>query len=80
VKTEILLFAGLRDEFQGSVLTVQVENLDLCVEELNALAREQFPGLENHLYKVAVNQAYVEADFQLLGGEEIAFIPAVSGG
>ena len=80
MELKILLFAGLRDEFQNSVLTLQIDTVGLHVGELDALAKEQFPALESHSYRVAVNQKYVEPDAPLQGGEEIAFIPAVSGG
>lgn len=80
MKLEILLFAGLRDEFQDSILSVQIGAVGLSVGELDVLAKEQFPALTSHSYRVAVNQEYVEMATPLQGGEEIAFIPAVSGG
>ena len=80
MELEILLFAGLRDQFQDSVLTIRISTPCLSVGQLDDLAKEQFPALMSCSYRVAVNQEYVGMDTQLEGGEEIAFIPAVSGG
>jgi molybdopterin converting factor subunit 1 len=43
---------------------------------------EEFPALGGHLDGVgfAVNQEYVKEDFRPRGGDEVAFIPPVSGG
>ena len=42
--------------------------------------REQVPALASGKGLMAVNQEYVGEDFRLRDGDEVAFIPPVSGG
>jgi molybdopterin synthase catalytic subunit len=50
------------------------------VRDLVALMAERLPVLGVAPGLVAVNQTYVQPDFELHDGDEVAFIPPVSGG
>jgi molybdopterin synthase catalytic subunit len=50
------------------------------VHDLLALMAERLPALRAAPGLVAVNQTYVQPDFELHDGDEVAFIPPVSGG
>lgn len=66
-----------RRRTDGEVLTIE----PMSVKELyRSLDREHAFGLEHHLVRAAVNGSYVADDHQLRGGEEVVFIPPVSGG
>lgn len=77
----IKLFAVLRERASMSELTLELRPGATVVEAATALA-ERFPDLASFLPRVAfaVNQHYVKADTALEEGDELAFIPPVSGG
>jgi len=82
IHIELFVFARLRETCGGrSRLSLQVaENAtpEACFERL----REQFPGLagQRRGLAVAVNDEYAEWDRSLSDGDEVSFIPPVSGG
>ncbi|MFT7698287.1 MAG: molybdopterin synthase sulfur carrier subunit [Candidatus Krumholzibacteriia bacterium] len=75
----IRYFAALREQAQLSG-----EERELTVKtagELFAqLSTEHDFSLTADQIKVAVNQEYREMDHELVGGDEVVFIPPVSGG
>jgi molybdopterin converting factor subunit 1 len=77
----VKLFAILRERAGASEV-----QLDLPVHATVATARdalaERAPAIRDFLPRVAwaVNQAYVPLDTELHDGDELAAIPAVSGG
>ncbi len=75
------LFATLRERARTSELTREFPAGTTIAEIWTHLVRE-FPDLGGHRDSVgfAVNQEYVESDFQPREGDEVAFIPPVSGG
>ena len=75
------LFATLRERAGQAELTREFPDGATVGEIWRAMVRE-FPALGGHRDSVgfAVNQEYVEAGFQPRAGDEIAFIPPVSGG
>ena len=50
------------------------------VADLIATLAERIPGLTHAKGLVAVNHTYVQSDQHLHDGDEVAFIPPVSGG
>ena len=75
------LFATLRERARTSELTREFPDGTTIAQIWTHLLRE-FPELGGHRDSVgfAVNQEYVEGDFQPRQGDEVAFIPPVSGG
>jgi molybdopterin converting factor subunit 1 len=75
------LFATLRERAGGAQFTREFPEGTTVAEMWQALKRE-FPALGGHRDSVgfAVNQEYVEGDFRPRAGDEVAFIPPVSGG
>ncbi|MFZ0658304.1 MAG: molybdenum cofactor biosynthesis protein MoaE [Candidatus Binataceae bacterium] len=75
------LFATLRERAGLSELSREFPDGATVAEIWRAMVRE-FPALGGHRDSVgfAVNQEYVEGDFRPHAGDEIAFIPPVSGG
>ncbi|MDO8431710.1 MAG: molybdenum cofactor biosynthesis protein MoaE [Candidatus Binatus sp.] len=75
------LFATLRERARTSELTREFPAGTTIAQIWGHLGRE-FPELGGHHDSVgfAVNQEYVESDYQPREGDEIAFIPPVSGG
>jgi MoaE-MoaD fusion protein len=74
VRVKVRLFAGLRERAGWSER--EVEGVDLVADVWPRLELGDEPdGLA-----VAVNRAYAERDTPLADGDEVAFIPPVSGG
>jgi molybdopterin converting factor subunit 1 len=75
------LFATLRERAGGAEFAREFPEGTTVAEMWLALKRE-FPALGGHRDSIgfAVNQEYVEGDFRPRAGDEVAFIPPVSGG
>ncbi len=77
----IRLFATLRERAGVSELSREFPEGATVMQIWHQLG-EEFPALRGHRDSVgfAVNQEYVQSDFRPRGGDEVAFIPPVSGG
>jgi MoaE-MoaD fusion protein len=77
----IKLFATLRERAGTSELTRDFPD-DATVAQIWTRLKAEFPALEGHrdAVRFAVNQEYVDDDYRPRAGDEIAFIPPVSGG
>lgn len=79
MKVRVLLFAGLRDLFKES-------EIDLSLPEgstLKDLEDKLFADKKNGHWKsihYAVNETYADIETKLKDGDEVAFLPMVSGG
>ena len=80
-KFTIKLFATLRERAHAAELTREFPD-GATVGDIWRQMVVEFPELSGHHDSVgfAVNQEYVEGDFKPRMGDEIAFIPPVSGG
>jgi molybdopterin synthase sulfur carrier subunit len=76
---KVLYFAVIREKLKKNE-----EELDFkgTVKELKELLKTKYPEVSELLEKVkfAVNEEYVEENYQLKGDEKVAIIPPVSGG
>lgn len=73
------LFASYR-EAAGTGRLVLALDPGARVEEATRALEARFPGARLRRGLVAVNQEYVGPDLVLQAGDELAFIPPVSGG
>ncbi len=77
----IRLFATLRERAGAPELTRDFSD-DATVAQIWERLKAEFPALQGHrdAVRFAVNQEYVDDDYRPRPGDEIAFIPPVSGG
>ena len=77
----IKFFATLRERAGTSELTRDFAD-DATIAQIWARLKAEFPALDGHrdAVRFAVNQEYVDDDYRPRAGDEIAFIPPVSGG
>jgi molybdopterin converting factor subunit 1 len=77
----IRLFARLREIAGASVLTRQVAEGASAMDAWQALASE-FPAMSDYGRSIscAVNEEYARLTATLHDGDEVAFLPPVSGG
>lgn len=74
----ILYFAGLK-ELTGKS-EEQVAFTNKTVKELLEWAQKKYVGLSDSAVQIAVNEEYVLAEDMIHSGDQVAFIPPVSGG
>ena len=81
IKIYVVFFAGARDIVGKSRLEMEIPALT-TVAELRELLMVRFPRLENLARRAAfaVNEIFVLTDTLLVENDEVAFLPAVSGG
>ena len=81
MKVRMLLFAVLSDIVGDGERELEVPDGTRAIDLWSEL-RSRHPELEPYERPpfTAVNEEYVDADTVLEGGDEIAFIPPVSGG
>jgi molybdopterin converting factor subunit 1 len=79
MKVKLKLFAYLRE-----TLGLEEEEIDVRdgekVSDLWGRFKHRIPGKRNFRVLFAVNGEYVDGDRELKEGDEVAFIPPVSGG
>jgi molybdopterin converting factor subunit 1 len=78
---KVIFFASLREEVGVPEVAVVASSLDTL---WSALAEIFDSGvmqvLQQDNVRIAVNQALVDGDIELKGGDEVAFLPPVTGG
>jgi molybdopterin converting factor subunit 1 len=81
VHVTIRLFARLRELVGASELTRQVPDGAVALDAWQTLVAE-FPALGDHTRSIscAVNEEYARLTAALKDGDEVAFLPPVSGG
>ena len=81
MKVKLLFFAGFRGIVGEGEMTKEIPEGWSVSDLWNDLAEShpKLRGFSDSIMK-AVNQEYVEADTLLKEGDEVAFIPPVSGG
>ena len=81
---KILFFGRLRDFSKNIENEIPVSDEIKCVEDVILYLDTLNPHLGKELRKpftlVSVNKNLVETDFPIVGGEEVAFLPPVTGG
>ena len=78
---KVLFFASCRDLIGTSEREMTLPHGATVTDLISKLASEQarFTDMAPSLM-ISINQAYVERDAELQDGDEVAFIPPVSGG
>lgn len=79
IEVQVRCFAAVRELLGTDALTVELAP-GTTVDGLRRLLAERAPGLSRLALAFAVNRDYARADTVLRHGDEIAFIPPISGG
>lgn len=80
MRCRVLLFAGLKDALGREFLEVEVPEAEARVADLRRAAEAAAPSLRQERYRVAVASAYAAEEDLVRPGDEVAFLPPVSGG
>ena len=81
MKVKVLFFAQFREVIGASERTFDISADSNAGELLNRIVAEN-PALESiaHRSVIAVNRTTVPRDTRLRGGDEVAFLPPMTGG
>lgn len=79
MRIQVRCFAVVREALGTEVLSLEVP-AGTTVRALKALLAERAPKLSTQRFAVAVNRGYADAERVLSDGDEVAFIPPISGG
>jgi len=80
-KVRVIFFASLREEVGRDEVAVQATSLNELLDELRRQLNETaMIALTAENVRVAVNQVLVEGVVDLRPGDEVAFLPPVTGG
>ena len=80
----VLFFASLRDEIGVGELELTLATPlpfeDFLDQLAAAVPAEGVPALRRRSVRVALNQTFLEGSATVRGGDEVAFLPPVTGG
>jgi len=84
VKIRVCFFASIRELVGESEIYLELDN-GSDTEELQATLKQNLGGerwniLQNNLYKMSINQSLIESTQKLNDGDEVAFLPRMTGG
>lgn len=80
-QVKVVFFASLRDKVGCGEMAVDADTLGQLQAYLQqAFDAEQASALWADNVRIAVNQELVEAEVDLRDGDEVAFLPPVTGG
>ena len=81
MKVKVLFFASLKDISGESKIELELEE-NSTVDSVKIKITLMYPKLESLLnfVRIAVNQEFADAETVVNNGDELAFLPPVSGG
>ena len=81
MKVKVLLFASLKDISGENAFELELEE-NATVDSVKLKIISMYPKLEPLLnyVKIAINQEFADAETVINNGDELAFLPPVSGG
>ncbi len=84
MKVRVLFFASIRELVGKTEVELVLEpgagQAELLAQLEQYLGQSCWNGMQEKLYKIAVNQSVVEYIEKLSEGDEVAFLPQVTGG
>ncbi len=80
MKLKILLFGPLISKLGGSHINIDIDGKRCEVREIKRIAINKFPEIQGLSFKVVVNQEVCNDDDAVKIGDEVAFLPPISGG
>jgi len=80
MQVRLLFFGNLTDAVPSSTLDWDWNGQRFAVVDLLQSLYVNYPKLKGKTFRVAVNQQFVETNFALTDGDEVALMPPFSGG
>ena len=80
-QVKVLFFASLREQTGTGEINLDAENLTELYAQIEIqLGTQARQALQAENIRIAVNQDLIERDVALRQGDEVAFLPPVTGG
>ncbi|MCZ6469115.1 MAG: molybdenum cofactor biosynthesis protein MoaE [Candidatus Dadabacteria bacterium] len=80
MKIKILLFGQLRSTIGRNSIVLGLTGSEYNVQEIKELVYRDFPDIKKEIFRVVVNQEICDDNHMIKEGDEIAFLPPISGG
>jgi Molybdopterin converting factor, small subunit len=80
MKVKILLFGRLLSIIDRKNLELTVQGSECEVREIKKILFQKFPKIEKETFRIVVNQEICDESQTVKDGDEIAFLPPISGG
>ena len=80
MKLKILLFGPLVSKFGRGHISVYIDGTTCEVREIKKIVLDKFPNIRGLNFKVVVNQEICDDNHTVKEGDEVAFLPPISGG
>ena len=81
IQITVRFFAAAKDAAKQSEATIELPAASIADDVLTYFV-SRYPSMKElrSFIRIAVNEAYVNLDFKLSNGDDVAIIPPVSGG
>lgn len=73
-------YGGLTDITGSDALGFAIPQQAFTVAKFKSLLLARYPALEGKTFRIAVNERFVEGQFEVGSGDNVALIPPFSGG
>lgn len=73
-------YGALTDITGSGVLWFAIPQPVISAAELMSLLIERYPALEGKTFRIAVNERFVDEEFEVGSGDHVALMPPFSGG
>ena len=73
-------YGGLTDIMGSDALGFAIPQQAFTVAEFKSLLLARYPALEGKTFRIAVNERFVEGEFEVGSGDNVALMPPFSGG
>ena len=73
-------YGALTDITGSGVLGFAIPQSVISAAELMSLLIERYPALEGKTFRIAVNERFVDEEFEVGSGDNVALMPPFSGG
>lgn len=80
MKLKISLFGPFISKFGRGHISVYIDGTTCEVREIKKIVLDMFPNIRGLNFKVVVNQEICDDDHTVNEGDEVAFLPPISGG
>jgi len=80
MEIRLMSYGGLTDITGSDALGFAIPQQAFTVAKFKSLLLARYPALEGKTFRIAVNERFVEGEFEVVSGDNVALIPPFSGG
>lgn len=80
MNVNILFFGRIRAAVGKKSISVTIKGTECYVEELKKIVFNEFPNINQETFTIVVNKEVYQGNKKIKDGDEVAFLPPISGG